>query len=134
MELTYRSITPDDWNMLKSWWEGHKWPVPAKDALPDNGTGGIIIKENNIPVIAGFIFQTNSKGCWLEFIISDPNYKKDRSIIIEKLIKTAEETAILLGYKYVFFIGKSNGLRKAMKNLGWTEDPTPTFELMKKIN
>ena len=134
MELTYRSITPDDWNMLKSWWEEHKWPVPAKDALPDNGTGGIIIKENNIPVIAGFIFQTNSKGCWLEFIISDPNYKKDRSIIIEKLIKTAEETAILLGYKYVLFIGKSNGLRKAMKNLGWTEDPTPTFELMKKIN
>ena len=134
MELTYRSITPDDWNMLKSWWEEHKWPVPAKDALPDNGTGGIIIEENNMPVIAGFIFQTNSKGCWLEFIISDPNYKKDRSIIIEKLIKTAEETAILLGYKYVLFIGKSNGLRKAMKNLGWTEDPTPTFELMKKIN
>lgn len=134
MELTYRSITPDDWSMLKSWWEGHNWPVPQKDALPDNGTGGIIIEENNIPVIAGFIFQTNSKGCWLEFIISDPNYKKERSLIIEKLIKTAEKTAILLGYKYVLFIGKSNGLRKAMKKLGWIEDPTPTFELMKKIN
>tara|TARA_R110002074_G_scaffold384128_2_gene564673 strand:+ start:597 stop:1001 length:405 start_codon:yes stop_codon:yes gene_type:complete len=134
MELTFRSILTSDWNMLKSWWEGHKWPVPSKDALPDNATGGIIIEEQGKPVIAGFIFQTNSKGCWLEFIISNPEYKNDREIIIQELISVAERTAIKLGYKYMLFIGKSNGLRKTMKKLGWTEDPSPTFELMKKIN
>ncbi len=80
MELKTRNITEKDWSMLCSWWEGHKWPIPNNDALPENGTGGILVEENNIPVIAGFIFKTNSKGCWLEFIISDPNYKKDRSI------------------------------------------------------
>ena len=90
MELKTRNITEKDWSMLCSWWEGHKWPIPNNDALPNNGTGGIIVEENNIPVIAGFIFKTNSKGCWLEFIISDPNYKNDRSHIIDKLIDENE--------------------------------------------
>jgi len=133
MELKSRQITVEDWDMLTDWWKGHKWPLVSKDALPDNGTGGFIIEENKKPVIAGFLYQTNSKGCWLEFIISDPNYKKERDIIIEELINVAEKTAINLGYKYMLFIGKSNGLRKIMKKLGWFEDQKPTFELMKKI-
>tara|TARA_R110000744_G_scaffold156853_6_gene272583 strand:+ start:1887 stop:2291 length:405 start_codon:yes stop_codon:yes gene_type:complete len=134
MELKVRQIKSSDWEMLVSWWKGHNWSIINKDALPDNGTGGFIVEENNKPVLAGFLFQTNSKGCWLEFIISDPKYKKDRKKIIEKLVNTAQDLAIKLGYKYMLFIGKSNGLRKVMKELGWFEDPTPTFELMKKIN
>jgi len=134
MELKVRQIKSSDWEMLVDWWEGHKWAKINKDALPDNGTGGFIVEENNKPVLAGFLFQTNSKGCWLEFIISDPKYKKDRKKMIEKLINTAQGAAIKMGYKYMLFIGKSNGLRKVMKELGWFEDPTPTFELMKKIN
>ena len=134
MELKVRQIKSSDWKMLINWWKGHNWQEISKDALPENGTGGFIVEENNKPVIAGFLFQTNSKGCWLEFIISDPKYKKDRTQLIEKLVNTAQATAIKLGYKYMLFIGKSNGLRKIMKKLGWFEDPTPTFELMKKIN
>ena len=133
MELNVRQITTDDWDMLVSWWVGHKWPLVDKDGLPENGTGGFIVEENGKPVIAGFLFQTNSKGCWLEFIISDPEYKKDKEVMIEKLVDTAQKVALKLGYKYMLFIGKSNGIRKTMKKLGWTEDPTPTFELMKKI-
>ena len=134
MKLTTRNITEKDWGMLCSWWKGHKWPIPNNDALPENGTGGIIVEENNIPVIAGFIFKTNSKGCWLEFIISDPNYKNDRSRIIDKLIDDAEKIAIDMGFKYMLFIGKSNGIRKSMRNKGWLEDPQPSHELMRKIN
>ena len=134
MELKSRKIQQEDWDMLASWWQGHKWPVPAKDSLPENGSGGIIIEENNKPVIAGFIYQTNSKGCWLEYIISDPNYKNDRSHIIDKLIDDAEKIAIDMGFKYMLFIGKSNGIRKSMRNKGWLEDPRPSHELMKKIN
>jgi hypothetical protein len=134
MELNTRRITEKDWSMLCSWWKGHNWPIPNNDALPENGTGGIIIEENNKPVIAGFIFKTNSKGCWLEFIISDPDYKDDRTHIIDKLIDDAEKIAIDMGFKYMLFIGKSNGIRKSMRNKGWLEDPQPSYELMKKIN
>lgn len=134
MELKSRKIQQEDWDMLASWWEGHKWPVPARDSLPENGSGGIIIEENKEPVIAGFIYQTNSKGCWLEYIISKPNYKKDRSHLIDKLVQIAEEAALLLGFKYMLFIGKSNGIRKSLKKHGWLEDSEPSYENMKKIN
>ena len=39
-----------------------------------------------------------------------------------------------MGFKYMLFIGKSNGIRKSMRNKGWLEDPQPSYELMKKIN
>ena len=81
MELTYRSITPDDWSMLKSWWEGHNWPVPQKDALPDNGTGGIIIEENNIQDLK--LPTSNwSKGM---YIVKVKGAKAYRNSIITKL-------------------------------------------------
>ena len=134
MELKSRKIQQEDWDVLSSWWQGHKWPVPVKDSLPENGSGGIIIEENNKPVIAGFIYQTNSKGCWLEYIISDPNYEKNRSHLIDKLIEVAENAALLMGFKYMLFIGKSNGLINAMEKNGWIKDPRKSYEMMKKLN
>ena len=134
MELNVRVIKESDWSMLTDWWAGHGWPTPRKDNLPDNGTGGIIVEENNKPVIAGFIYQTNSKGCWLEYIISKPNYKNDRSHLIDTLVASAEKTALSMGFKYMLFIGKSKGIRESMKKQGWVEDPKPSYEVMKKLN
>ena len=39
-----------------------------------------------------------------------------------------------MGFKYMLFIGKSNGIRKAMRSKGWIEDPQPSHELMKRLN
>lgn len=133
MELKSRKIEEQDWDTLASWWEGHNWPVVPRDALPENGKGGIIIEENNEPVIAGYIYQTNSKGCWLEYIISKPDYKGSRSHLISSLIQTAEKAAIALGFKYMLFIGKSKGIIKAMEENNWDKDPRPSYEMMKKI-
>jgi len=133
MELNTRQIQSDDWEMLCDWWTKHKFPIPSKDALPDEGKGGLMVEENGIPVIAGFIFQTNTKGCWFEFIISNPDYKGSRDIIIKELVNKAENVAKTLGYKYVLFVGKSKGLIKNFEELGWFKDPIPSYEMMKKI-
>ena len=101
MKFKTRKIEASDWKMLVKWWVGHKWVPPTKDALPDNGLGGLIIEEDGEPQIAGFIYQTNSKGCWLEYIISNPDYKKDRSILLDTLVMNAEQVAIEMGYKYM---------------------------------
>ena len=134
MGLNARVINKSDWDMLLSWWAGHGWPTPKKDNLPDDGTGGIIVEEHGEPVIAGFIYQTNSKGCWLEYIISKPDYENDRSHLIDMLVASAEKTALSMGFKYMLFVGKSNGIRKSMKKHGWIEDPEPSYEVMKKLN
>jgi hypothetical protein len=94
-----------------------------------------MVEKNNKPIVAGFIYQTNSKGILLEWIISNPNYKEDdRQQAIELLILGAENVAKELGFKYMFSIGRSKSLIKLHKEMGWTVDEKPSYEITKKIN
>ena len=91
MELKARQLKDSDWETLTAWWDSWPdWVSPSKDFLPDNCTGGLMIQKNNKPIVAGFLYFTNSKSVLLEWIISDPNYKEtDRQEAVELLIKTA---------------------------------------------
>ncbi len=136
MELNIRRITESDWEILPIWWEQWpKWKTPSRDALPDDGLGGLMVEKNGKPVLAGFIYTTNSKGVWLEWIISDPEYRdNDRQAALELLIHAAEEVCKDQGFKYVLFIGKHNNLINTFEKLGWNVDRTPSYELIKIIN
>ena len=37
-----------------------------------------MVLDGETPVCAGFVYITNSKVAWCEFIISNPNYKNHR--------------------------------------------------------
>ena len=104
MKLNIRRLKPNDWETLDNWWkEWDGWDNPGKDFLPENGTGGFIVENENKPVLAGFIYTTNSKVIWLDWIISDPNYReKNRKEAIELLINASENVCRTMGYKYVF--------------------------------
>ena len=105
MKFNIRKLTENDWDTLVSWWDA--WPTwvnPPKDFLPDNGTGGLIIEKNNTPIVAGFLYFTNSAAVLLEWIISNPEYKeKDRREAIETLIQSAEIFCKNNNKKYMFF-------------------------------
>ena len=62
-KLVCRVLNENDWETLVSWWGAWPgWPEPPmRDFLPDNGTGGLMIEKNGIPIVAGFLYQTNSK-------------------------------------------------------------------------
>ena len=134
-EFICRVLTENDWETLVSWWDfWPKWQAPPKDFLPDNGTGGLMIEKNNIPIVAGFMYQTNSKGVLLEWIISNPKYKeKDRREAIEKLITEVEKSCIEMGYNYVFTIGRNKSLIEKHRKLGWFVDDKPSHEITKKL-
>ena len=69
--MNIRRLTEKDWDTLVSWWNNWpKWKAPVKDFLPENGKGGLIVEINDIPVVAGFIYLTNSKTALLEWIVS----------------------------------------------------------------
>ena len=62
MELNKRRLQHDDYDTIVEWWKS--WPdwVPlARNLLPENGTGGIMIERDGIPIVAGFLYSTNSK-------------------------------------------------------------------------
>lgn len=133
-KLVPRKIREDDWDTLKKWWD--YWPgagAPPKDFLPDNGTGGIIIEDRGQPVVAGFIYKTNSKSAMLEGVVSNPNYrgKQKRDKALEALIACLHEAIKLMGYKNIFAMTDNKKIINLGIKLGWYIDAKPNYVLTK---
>ncbi len=136
MELKVRALQESDWDTLVSWWlSWEEWQLhPAKEMLPMNGVGGLIVESENKPIVAGFLYLTNSKIAWMEWIISDKNYKENnKKEAIELLINSLEEVAKSTGAEMIFSVSKNKGLLNIHKNLGYTVDENPSHEISKKI-
>jgi hypothetical protein len=135
MELEVRALKESDWDTLVSWWKWWRWPEMNKDLLPLNGCGGLMVYKGDIPIAAGFLYLTNSKATWLDWIVSNPKYKEsDRKESIELLISSLEEVAKQQGYSIIISITRNKGLIEAHKKLGYTVDISPSHEITKKIN
>ena len=133
-ELQCRNLKESDWDTLVSWWKWWRWTVMPKDFLPDNGKGGIIIEKDHVPIVAGFLYETNSSVMILEWIVSNPSYKEhDRKLAVELLIKEAENLAKANNYKYMFSIGRNKHLLETHEKLDWTIDKKSSHEITKKI-
>jgi hypothetical protein len=134
MELKSRALCESDWETLQSWWKAWEWPEMNKDLLPLNGLGGLIISKEDIPVVAGFLYLTNSGVAWIEWVISNPEYREDdRKDALELLIKELENVALSVGKTIILSIGRNKGLINAHRNLGYTIDDNPSYEISKKI-
>ena len=74
MGLTIRPLIDEDYDtILVEWWKDWSWESPTKDFLPENGSGGLMVMDNDIPVCAGFMYTTNSAVAWVDWIISNKN-------------------------------------------------------------
>ena len=121
--------------MLEKWWAAWGWPAVSKDILPDNGTGGVMVEHDGKPIVAGFIYWSNSGLCWLDWIVSDPNgSKRTRPLAVKLLIETVEIMVKDAGKKCIMSISRSNSLLKIHKKLGWNVDENPSHEMIKIIN
>ena len=81
MNLKVRTLKDSDYdNILVKWWKDWRWTPPSKEFLPENGKGGYIVYDNDIPVCAGFMYLTNSKAVWCDWIISNFKYNFQRII------------------------------------------------------
>ena len=135
MEFNIRKLKDSDWDTLVSWWDQWPdWQNPPKDFLPDNGTGGFMVEKDNVPIVAGFMYFTNSKGVLLEWIISNPSYRDDdRQDAIEFLILTCEEYVKANGKKYIFNIGRNKHLMDTFKKLEYNVDTKASYEIIKTV-
>ena len=134
-KLITRNLKESDWDTLVKWWDSWPdWTAPSKDFLPDDGTGGLMVEKNGRPIVAGFIYKTNSSSVLLEWIVSDPEYRdNDRNEAIELLIKGVENVCKKQGIKYVFSIGRNKNLIETHKKLGYQIDDKPSHEIVKII-
>ena len=136
MELTIRNLNESDYhNILVDWWIQWSWEPPKRNFLPDNGTGGIIVYDGETPVCAGFLYITNSDVSWVDWIISNKEYKmkdKRREAII-LLISSLTNIAKNSGAGYAYALIKNNSLIKTYEDLGYVKGDTYTSEMIKLL-
>ena len=132
--LVLRPLTEEDYEVICNWWTKWDWPILPKELLPQDGLGGCMVEKNKKPIVAGFVYLTNSKGAWFDYIVSDPDYREDdRNEAVELLIHGAEQFCIDLGIKAILHIGRNKGLINKFNKLGWHVDKKPSYEIMKRI-
>ena len=135
MKLNIRKLKESDWDTLVKWWDTWpEWVNPPKSFLPENGTGGLIVEKDKQPIVAGFLYFTNSQAVLLEWIVSNPEYRDtDRQEAIELLINMAEEICKKQNQVHMFSIGRNKHLIETHKKLGWKVDSKPSYEIVKNI-
>jgi len=133
--LYHRYLTEYDYPEIVKFWKDNRFPVIPKEALPYNGTGGIMVHNEEVNICAGFIYNTNSSLCWLEFITSNFDVK-DRELRKEALIFLIDklcETAKKMGKTAVFTSVKHPSLIKRFLDSGFIESSTGTTEMIKPL-
>tara|TARA_R100000900_G_scaffold62356_2_gene49891 strand:+ start:9162 stop:9572 length:411 start_codon:yes stop_codon:yes gene_type:complete len=136
MKLYVRPLIAEDYDKtLRQWWFDWRWTPPSRDFLPENGEGGFIVYDEETPVCAGFMYETNSKAVWCDWIISNIKYKdrNNRKEALSLLIKRIGEEAERLDKKYIYALIKNKPLINVYKKQGFVEGSSYSHELIKKI-
>jgi len=134
MELEIRPLYDTDYEeILIEWWKQWNWEPPAKDFLPDDGKGGMIVFDGDTPICAGFVYITNSKVAWVDWIISNKEYrvKDKRKEAIRLLIESLTNVCRNTGSKYGYALIKNQSLIQVYKDLGWSKGDGYTSEMIK---
>ena len=136
MEFNIKPLGETDYeDILVGWWKDWKWTPPPKDFLPSDGKGGVMVLDNDIPVCAGFVYMTNSKVAWVDWIISNREYKKkpQRKEALDLLITTLTNICKDTGNKYCYALIKNKSLIKTYETLGYNSADSYTQEMIKAL-
>ena len=134
MELNLTPLKTEDYdNILVPWWKQWKWTPPQRDFLPENGTGGVMVWDKDIPVCAGFVYNTNSKVGWVDWIISNKEYRKipQREEALDLLILTLGEICKKQNKKYSYALLRHKKLIKTYEKLGYNAGDQCSQEMIK---
>ena len=115
-----RPIKVEDYTILMEWWNSYDGiEIPDSSILPDNGLGGFVMEKEGKMVAAAYVYLTNSAVGYIDFLISNPNYKgRDRYDIIAKLILVCSESAVAKGCKLVWAMTTYDGVVRRCEDLG----------------
>lgn len=134
--LNIRPLTYEDYgDTLKGWWADWGWTAPTRDFLPDDGKGGLMVLDGDVPVCAGYMYATNSRVAWVDWIISNKEYRKkpQRSEAISMLIATLTEISKNTGFKYCYALLKHKGLIETYEQLGYIKGDADASEMIKLL-
>jgi hypothetical protein len=125
--MDIRLVNDSDYEMFRSWWEGWGWTPPPKDFLPNIG---VVVNE----CAAGFLYVSNSKVCWVDWIISDKNYRgEDRDEIINMVLASLEEISKDYDAKFLYSLIKHEKLMEKYESMGYVKGDSDAVVMIKHI-
>ena len=136
MDLIIRELSETDYDdILVGWWKQWEWEAPKRDFLPNDGKGGIIVYDGDIPICAGFMYLTNSKVAWVDWIISNKEYTKkpQRKDAIKLLVSALTEICKKSGSKYSYALLQNQSLIGVYEDLGYIKGDKQINEMIKLL-
>jgi hypothetical protein len=112
---------------IRKWGEKHQFPLPPLDFLPDIG-----LVVNN--AAAGFLYTSNSKLGWIEWVFSNPEKPaEERTEALDTLMSALEQIAITRGLKALFSSSGSTGYQKVLERNSFKQTDTNVTQYVKGI-
>lgn len=125
MSIQIRPYSPEDYPMLVTWWEGHRWPAIPQAVLPKLGAIAFHhdrgAQHEDFPLCAAFLYMDNSVGvCWMEWLVSNPRGQGMETIRgINAVIGFLEEEAKRLGYGVMITSCRQESLTRIYERSGF---------------
>lgn len=122
-----RPYKPEDYDLIKSWWNAHNWKEVPSSSLP---SCGYIVNE----VCVGFLYLTNSDMALLEWVVSDPNSDVElRNQSLDLLLAVLTEEAKLNGVKFIFTATRHPKLQERYKKHEFLEADREMVHFIRKV-
>jgi hypothetical protein len=135
MHFNIRPLTHEDYDTtLVGWWNDWGWnSAPSREFLPQDGVGGIMVLDNDEPVCAGFMYNTNSSIAWIDWIVSSKTYRKkpNRKEALKLLVSSLTSIAENTNHKYVYSLSKSRFTQDVFRDNGYTLSNQYNVEMIK---
>lgn len=100
-----------DYDTIKEWWNDHGNISPGPEHFSKTG---LMVEVKGQQICAGFLYNTDSKICLLEFVICNPKAPKEsRKIGLEYLIESIKKLAKKTKYDWIYIsIGVQSFINK----------------------
>ena len=134
--MEIRWLNDNDYEQsLAIWWKKWRWTPPPKDMLPGEGKGGFMVSSDGVDICAGFLYLTNSKTAWLEYIISNFDYKdkEKREEALNMLIETLIDLAKVNNIKYIYASLRSKSLIEKYEKNGFNKGNSGCQEMVMSL-
>lgn len=106
-----------EYPIVCDWWKSHSWPAMPLDHLPPLG---FMASVDGIPAAAGWLYQTDSAFCIFEWIVANPEVRREkRAAALDALIQQAKTAAAEMGFKSIYMSIKHEGLLKRLEGFGF---------------
>jgi len=115
--IKFNKIKLKDKEEINKWWLAWGLEKPHDDCLSPNG---FIISKNNLNIAAGYLYLTDAKIGYVDFLVSNPEYRdKDRNKLITELIDYLVNIGLNKDCRFIWATSSNTNIKDKVKKLNY---------------